>query len=250
MNRPKPIQIHIPQPCSQNWDEMTSVDQGKFCAHCQKKVTDFTEWSDAALYNFFSKNTDHVCGRFLSSQVNRIINIPYQPNSQLYRIAVALGLTIMFVGSPEVRAQNRPPLIEQNSLLKKVDNSAGNQSGGLYGRVFDEKKEPIISAVVQVFEDGILKGGTVTDYDGNFLIKPLESGNYNVSVIYSGYDSSTVNNVTIGTDSINLNFYLKRSKCNLFIIGALSSEFKVPLVDKNDPDKKTIDRSNLNHIPH
>src|SRR4051812_18194049 len=109
MYKPAFIEINIPHPCNQSWDEMTANGKGRFCDHCQKTVIDFTAWSDAALYKFFSKDTGHVCGRFLSTQVDRKINLPHQPNSQLYRITIALGLTLLFTQTPQLLAQNRPP---------------------------------------------------------------------------------------------------------------------------------------------
>ena len=42
------------------------------------------------------------------------------------------------------------------------------------GRVLDDKKEPMPSAVIQVYQGGILRSGTVTDYDGNYTVKPLD----------------------------------------------------------------------------
>lgn len=58
------------------------------------------------------------------------------------------------------------------------------------GWVLDEKKEPMISAAVRVFQNGIQKGGSVTDFDGYYFVKPLEPGHYNILVLYAGYDSA------------------------------------------------------------
>ena len=196
MKHPKSIQITIPHPCSQNWDEMTSVDQGKFCAHCQKKVTDFTEWSDSALYSFFSKNTDHVCGRFLSSQVNRTLNIPYQPNSQLYRIAVALGLTILLAQSPQLNAQNRPPKTEQNPLLKPVM-PATNATGEILGRILNSKKKPVRNAFIKLYCGDVLKGLVFTDFEGNYIFSSLDPGQYNLEASNDAYNTITINNIMV-----------------------------------------------------
>ena len=70
------------------------------------------------------------------------------------------------------------------------------------GKVIDEKREPMISAVIQVYAGGVLKGGSVTDYDGNYVIKPLEPGYYDVLVIYSGYDSMFTNKVLVSPDNL------------------------------------------------
>jgi hypothetical protein len=37
---------HINEPCTQNWDEMTLSDTGRFCINCRKTVFDFTNATD------------------------------------------------------------------------------------------------------------------------------------------------------------------------------------------------------------
>src|SRR5580698_2049405 len=79
------------------------------------------------------------------------------------------------------------------------------------GRVLDDKKEPLPSAVVQVYSGGILKGGNVTDYDGNYTVKPLDPGFYDVLVIYAGFDSIMTTHVTVSpSQRTSLNFSMTR----------------------------------------
>ena len=56
---------------------------------------------------------------------------------------------------------------------------------GIYGTVVDEKKVPIIGAIVEARQGGIVKGGAPTDADGNYDIKPLDAGNYTIIVKYT-----------------------------------------------------------------
>jgi hypothetical protein len=60
------------------------------------------------------------------------------------------------------------------------------------------------NVVVQVYQNGLLKGGCVSDYDGNFIIRPLEIGSYDVTVIYWGYDTLIVNNVRVTKEDSTL----------------------------------------------
>ena len=247
MSKPKPIQINIPNPCTQNWDEMTPAAQGRFCGQCQKTVINFTLWSDAALYNFFSKNTGHICGRYLATQLSRPINIPYQPHSRLYRLTIALGLSLAFVPTPHLLAQNRPPLVTQTDTSQKKKPTE-NQFGTISGRVFDEKKEPMINAGVQVFLNGVVVGGNVTDYDGKYVITNLEPGEYFVVVRYAGYDS-VKRKIMVNNNNVTVDVAFKKSDVRIMGDMTITTYF-YPFFDIDNPTTRTLTREQISHIPH
>ncbi len=71
------LQLTIAEPCHENWDGMTPVEKGKFCGSCQKQVIDFSNMSDRQVADFFKKpSTGSVCGRFMTDQLDRPIEIP------------------------------------------------------------------------------------------------------------------------------------------------------------------------------
>jgi len=73
----KKIQLTIAEPCHENWENMTPVEKGKFCGSCQKQVVDFSLMSDRQVAEFFKKpSTGSVCGRFMTDQLHRDIEIP------------------------------------------------------------------------------------------------------------------------------------------------------------------------------
>ena len=247
--KPQSIQISIPHPCTQGWDEMTPNGAGRDCTHCQKNVIDFTTWSDAALYNFFAKNNGDVCGRYLSTQQDRPINIPYQPHSRLYGMTVALGLTLMFTQTPFLLAQNRPPKVEQSTQVKRSnDSTMGN--GEIKGLILDEKKEPLISAVVQVYQNNVLVGGNVTDYDGNYIIDHLEPGNYDILVLYFGYDSIEAKQIAVvRNEPSTINFNMQRNKNYPPVSGMIIVHYGRPVIDMDNPTKRTFTREEINNMP-
>lgn len=74
---PKKLQLRIPIPCHENWENMTDAEKGRYCSSCQKIVTDFSNMSDSEIALFFKKpSSGSVCGRFLQDQLNRDIDIP------------------------------------------------------------------------------------------------------------------------------------------------------------------------------
>jgi hypothetical protein len=72
----KKINLSIPNPCHENWAQMTLSEKGRFCNSCQKSVIDFTAMSDRELVKFFKKPVDKVCGRFQPDQLNRDLLLP------------------------------------------------------------------------------------------------------------------------------------------------------------------------------
>lgn len=92
-------------------------------------------------------------------------------------------------------------------LLVLVASGGYSYAQGIYGKVLDEKKQPIGSAIVQAFQGGILKGGAATDYEGNYEIKPLDGGNYFLVVTYLGYDTEKIKDVIVPpNDEAKVNF--------------------------------------------
>jgi hypothetical protein len=200
MQRKKqPIQIHLTNPCQQDWADMQPDAVGRHCAHCQKTVVDFTAFTDAALYNYFEKHTEGGCGRFLKTQLQRPINIPYQPNSRLYRIAIAAGLILLLSEVP-AQAKSNPPLIENYIASFPDDSLPQTAPGEIRGTVLDEKKQPIVNAVIRAFEGNIEKGGAVTNFDGNYSIKPLDAGRYDMKATYAGCKETIVQGVVVSPD--------------------------------------------------
>lgn len=79
MNRS--LQLGIPTPCHETWDNMQPTGKGRHCASCQKTVVDFTAMSDEEIIRYMSKAGPHVCGRLSPDQINRPL-IPLTPPQQ------------------------------------------------------------------------------------------------------------------------------------------------------------------------
>jgi hypothetical protein len=93
------LNLSVPEPCTENWDNMTPNERGRHCASCDKTVIDFSLFSDKQLIEFFSKATDKICGRIPKFQLERQIIFSEPPkhpffNKLLFGTALAAGLTI------------------------------------------------------------------------------------------------------------------------------------------------------------
>lgn len=199
MKKQAPLILEIPKPCSESWAEMTPMGLGRFCKHCQKTVTDITQMSDAQVVQLFQKNTDTHCIRAFASQLNRPISFPAQESTRFYRIAVALGLTLVMSAGADAYARPKPPLVEQHYLLNEGDTTKKETLGAdtisIRGVVLDESNNPFPGVIVKLKQGGLLKGAAVTEDDGSFEIKPLKNliGNeYYLEFSSTGYQNKTV----------------------------------------------------------
>ena len=69
-NKLSKMQIHIPHPCHQNWNEMTPNGEGRHCRSCTKSVVDFTGMNPEVVDTYLELNaTKSICGRFQATQV-------------------------------------------------------------------------------------------------------------------------------------------------------------------------------------
>ncbi|MEK8179552.1 carboxypeptidase-like regulatory domain-containing protein [Flavobacterium buctense] len=178
------INISIPKPCHENWEGMTTVEKGKFCASCQKKVHDFTKASDREIVNAFQQN-QNLCGRFLTTQLDRDLVKPNE-KSAIWLATTATVVSLIGIGTNEVTAQE-PVKTEQTDrrilgkfLVTKpteieVSGTVSDQIGPLPG--------------ANVFIKGT-EVKAICDFDGNFTIKAKK--NDILVVTYVGYNSSEI----------------------------------------------------------
>jgi len=117
------------------------------------------------------------------------------------------------------------------------------------GRVLDEKKEPLPSAAVQVYQGGILKGGNITDYDGNYTIKPLDPGRYDVLILYTGYDSVKRTDVEVTPGSRTTQNITMQKPAGHQLATLIVTAYRKPLVDIDKPDKHILTKEEIAVVP-
>lgn len=120
---------------------------------------------------------------------------------------------------------------------------AQGAAGAIIGTVVDENNDPVINAQVHVSSGGVAKGGTVTDFDGNYIIKPLMPGRYNVKVNYLGYKENLTTGILVQPgNNTTVNVKLKRSD-NAVLEEVVITEYKVPLIDMYQGGSSTVKTS-------
>lgn len=129
---------------------------------------------------------------------------------------------------------------------------AQSVAGEIYGRVTDEKKQPLEFATVRAYEGGILKGGAKSDINGNYSIKPLSPGTYEVKVTYAGMDSLSIDGIPLGNDSrrkVDLEMQ-KRAVVGpkKDIIFNVKRIYQKPLVDPTNPGGSEMVKADMKKL--
>ena len=89
--------IHIPAPCSENWNNMQPNDKGRFCTLCQKTVVDFSAYSNDEILAYLQQ-FGSTCGRIKvtikedNRQTQRSLWLPIK------KIATAVLVLLGFTG--------------------------------------------------------------------------------------------------------------------------------------------------------
>lgn len=132
-------------------------------------------------------------------------------------------------------------------LLLGVTGNAFAQVGELYGTILDATKQPATGAIITVEQGGINKGGAPADIDGNFSIKPLQAGRYDVKVQYAGHQTVTTQGVVINADhATKLSLNLQSSTTLKEVV----VKYVRPIIDVAKPGANNIiDRETIKNMP-
>jgi hypothetical protein len=114
-------------------------------------------------------------------------------------------------------------LINNHIVLKTIHNTTQT----VKGRILDsDTKSPLIGVNIVIKDSNPLVGAT-TDLDGYFKIKNLPIGRYNFVVSYLGYETITLNQITVNSGKeVNLNIDLQEAINSLKAVTITSTEDK------------------------
>jgi protocatechuate 3,4-dioxygenase beta subunit len=218
----KKIQLSIPKPCHEDWNVMTPVEKGKFCGSCQKQVVDFSNMSDRDIAQFFKKpSTGSVCGRFMTDQLDRSIEIPkkripwlkyfFQVLLPAFFISKVSAQKIMTSSKIVTKDTTRTPMNGEfrtlgmvlptcikpanDSLppIKMTGTVSPIEVKGERGKVLDaETGKPLEGAKIIMFST-IGKDSYKSDKNGAFILNTVRKITVNtIEISYPGYETTTL----------------------------------------------------------
>jgi hypothetical protein len=140
--------INIPEPCSENWNEMTPTEKGGFCQKCALDVYDFTNKSGDEIRDILTLNIgSRVCGRIEPKQLNelntdfsawRITNKRSYQRAWVFTLFVVFGMTLFSCEDDEVLAVKKLQKTTQ-TILNKLPKQQIVEMGELTNPEFDQK---------------------------------------------------------------------------------------------------------------
>lgn len=112
------------------------------------------------------------------------------------------------------------------------------QSGTLKGVITDAMSgEPIPFANVVVEKNGNQTGGTTTDFDGNYTIKPVEPGTYTIKATFVGYGTVEVTGVIVSANKITFQDVKLQEGIAIGEVKVIA--YKKPLLDQDNLSGET-----------
>ncbi|MBP6312154.1 MAG: carboxypeptidase regulatory-like domain-containing protein [Flavobacteriales bacterium] len=135
------------------------------------------------------------------------------------------------------------------SLCAAVTVNAQVGAGSLKGTVKDKKSsEPLPFVSVVIERGGTQVTGGSTDFDGNYFIKPIDPGTYDVVIAYTGYQPSRQTGVVINSNQITFLDITLNSGIELVEFEVV--EYNVPLIQRDGgASGGTVTREDIAKMP-
>jgi hypothetical protein len=201
------LQLAIPEPCHQDWADMTPNQQGRFCSSCAKTVVDFSAMSDAQLILYFENlKNENVCGRVYPDQLDRNIQALPQPKKKLFLYWQYVIAFFMMLGKgPSAKAQGEmkvrtvsQPDTSKKSIRVQEDSPvmlgmiarpvAKEVTAAKKWHIYDENGEAVANASLQFFPSG----NTIAADENGVAVPGKNSKADSVTVSAIGYQTKTI----------------------------------------------------------
>jgi hypothetical protein len=194
----KHLQLHIPVPCHESWNNMSLETEGRFCSSCQKTVIDFTAMSDQEIIQYFKNAKGNTCGRFSEDQLDKSYTLHSEKRLNWFKYFIQVLIPTVLITAKsysqgEVKAK---PLICNSPI--KPDERARIRLGGVssvqpvsvvYGKVTNKEGQALEGASVFIKGAGY---GMAADKNGVFVLSAKNKFPLTISISYVGYETGEV----------------------------------------------------------
>lgn len=151
----------IPEPCSENWSEMSATEKGAFCQKCSKEVQDVSRMTNPEIMQLIATKKETPCMRITRQQeasINLQLSSAY--NSQKRNMQRAMLFSLLVVFGFTLFSCNSPQQIHERNLLESVAES------------MIDINDAVNLGVSEVSNSSIIENTTVTTTVSNQTIPP------------------------------------------------------------------------------
>lgn len=153
-------------------------------------------------------------------------------------------------------SNSQPTMMATNPVIKRwyidryepqsyrMPSNGSFGSGSIKGKLTDKNNgEPVPFANVVVKRNGVVISGAQTDFDGNFFIKPLDAGKYDLEASFAGFGTIMKQGVPVNADEITFQNVQMTTSSNLAEV--VIETVKDPLVRRDGSNEQTIGRDGI-----
>lgn len=119
----------------------------------------------------------------------------------------------------------------------------------LSGKVTDaENGDPLISATIQLFKEGVFIQGAVADFDGNYFFANIDPGNYDIQADFTGYPPVKLTGIPVLAGRTNAVDIELSAGVNLDIVTVTA--YEVPLIEQDRTTSgQTVTAEQIRNLP-
>lgn len=187
---PKQIQITIPEPCQEKWEEMTPTQQGAYCQVCSKNVVDFTTKTENEIYEIVTNAEDELCCRLTSFQLQQPIRKTEINNGWFNWRAIAASLAALVAFELTLKGESLSKATTHVAVLHESEASKMkaklHSDSVIVAQVVSEHNDPLMDAHITWANK---KGAAVADDEGYFsiVIDSMHTDDDLLIINYIGY---------------------------------------------------------------
>jgi len=231
----KELYVHVPEPCHEDWSQMSPVEQGRHCQSCQKTVVDFTRMSKAGIVDYVKSSEGSLCGRFSNDQLN--VNLmPARKNKWYAKYAALLLGLVPFTGNSQSVDPVKTTIVKGKRMMSNHTNKIPT-SIIINGTLLDaETKEKILFGTVALYDnDNTLVTGVETGIEGEFTLEVSEGQIIELS--YIGYEPRRINYDEIKSMEGDFQFYINEG----VLLGAMVTVGDIMIEEVEEVKKVDLD---------
>lgn len=207
--------------CHENWDGMSSVEKGRFCAVCHKKVVDLSSADKRTILGTIQSAGNSICVRFTKNAA-----VSYASRVELWRskvrfLPLIMSLIIFYFNVFFAKAQQIQPTTAKKNPMGTARKKQFTVCT-IRGSVKDSaSREYLPGAVVSLFQNEKLISHTATDPEGNFRFDlsgdTLLPDTFSLRVDYLGYKRLEMKKIALNKRYFIFNLELKEQPLEITV---------------------------------